>query len=128
MRTRTIAALVLAVLALPLLILGLIDPLEGGLALIAAIVLGVIVRLLSREPFPRFTWISVLTALGIGALVLGIALLRVPQAGPDGSVPSPLSGGLVALLWVYRVAVLVAIAGAVVYVLRVIRAVRREPR
>ena len=43
MRTRRIIAIVLAIIALPVLVVGLIDPLEGGLALLAGIALGVTV-------------------------------------------------------------------------------------
>ncbi|MBU3994678.1 MAG: hypothetical protein KKF42_02705 [Actinobacteria bacterium] len=53
MVARRWIAVVLAILAVPLLVLGLIDPLEGGIALLAVVVLGIIVWLLSRVRPPK---------------------------------------------------------------------------
>lgn len=127
MHTRRIVALVLAVLTLPFLVLGLIDPLEGGIALLVAIVLGVVVWAVSRVPVPRITWISMLVTVVIGATTLGIAIANLPiEMTPTGDVANPLSGGLVALNWIYRVGVLVTLAGAIVYIVKLVQAVRTK--
>ncbi|MDR7233964.1 hypothetical protein [Agrococcus sp. BE272] len=124
MRTRRIVAVVLGVLALPLLVLGLIDPLEGGLALLAAVALLALARVLSGEPVPRLLWIPIVVALALGVLLLAALALVPPPAEVDGSVGNPLGGGAAAGVWVYRAAVLVAIAGGVVYAVRIVRAAR----
>jgi hypothetical protein len=127
MRTRLISAIILAIIAIPVLVLGLIDPLEGGIALLVAVALVVVARLLSRVPVPKLTWIPMAAAIAIGALVLSLVIFANPSAQGDGSVPSPANATVIALLWTYRVAVLVSIAGAVVHVVRLIRAVRMSP-
>ena len=78
MRPRLIAGLVLGVLALPIVFLGLIDPLEGGLALLLALTIGVVVRLLSGVPVPRLAWISMVATLAIGVLALALAIAGMP--------------------------------------------------
>ncbi|SFI58758.1 MULTISPECIES: hypothetical protein [Microbacterium] len=60
----------------------------------------------------------------MGATILTLAVFATSAEPVDGTVANPLAGGVVALLWVYRVAVLVAVAGAVEYLVRLVRAVR----
>ncbi len=127
MKIRRIIAIVVAFVALPLLLLGLIDPLEGGLALLAAIVLGFVVWLLSRVRIPKLAWISMIATVVIGAIVLIIAITKVPVPDASGTVVSPLSGGILGLLWVYRLGVLVTLAGAVLYVVRLFQSLRQRP-
>jgi hypothetical protein len=55
-RSRLVVSLILGIIALPVIFVGLIDPLEGGLALLVAVGLGVAVRLLSGVPLPRLAW------------------------------------------------------------------------
>jgi hypothetical protein len=126
MNTRRVVAVVLAVLAMPILALGLIDPLEGGLALLGVIALAIVVRLLSRVRMPKLAWISMLATVTIGAATLVIAATTVRSGGSTGEAMSPLSAGTVVLLWVYRVGVLVTLAGAVLYLVRLFGA-RRTP-
>lgn len=108
-----------------LLVVGLIDPLEGGLALLGAIALLIVVRLLSRVvAIPKLAWIPVAIAAALGVTVMSLAVFATPAAPVDGAVADPLAGGALALLWVYRVAVLIAVAGAVQYLVGLARAVR----
>lgn len=51
-------SLILGILALPVIVIGLIDPLEGGLALLVVMALGVVTRLLSGILAPRLAWMS----------------------------------------------------------------------
>lgn len=124
MRTRVIVATVLAIAALPLLAFGLIDPLEGGLALIVAIALAVAVRLLSRVTFPRLAWISMLVSVAIGVTTIIVAVTGEPVETAPGTVLSPMSGWAIVLLWAYRLAVLVTLAGAVLYVVQLFQALK----
>jgi hypothetical protein len=124
MKTRKVIAVVLAVLAMPILLLGLIDPLEGGIALLGAIALAIVVRLLSRVRIPKLAWISMLATVAVGVITIVIAITAVPPAGRSGQVMSPISGATILLLWVYRVGVVVTLVGAVIYLVRLFRSLR----
>lgn len=80
MRTRRIAAAVLGGLALPLLVLGLIDPLEGGLALLAAVAAVALAHVLSGVPVPRLLWISIL-----GGVLYVVRLVRAARPSAAGA-------------------------------------------
>jgi hypothetical protein len=123
-RTRLLIGTVVGVIAALLLVFGLINPLEGGIALLAATLVLVVVRLVSRVPVPKLAWISVTVAIALGVTVLSIVIFWNPPQTTDGKVPNPFNPAVIGLLWAYRLAVLVAIAGAVQYVVRLIRAVR----
>lgn len=125
MRTRRIIAIVVAMVTVPLLVFGLIDPLEGGIALLVAIVLGVVVWALARVPLPRLLWISLIATVAIGALTLGLAILELDGDTGSGTAANPMLP-LAALLWVWRAGVLVVLAGAVLYIVRLFRSLR-EP-
>ena len=129
MRPRLITSLIVGVITLPALVIGLIDPLEGGLALLVALGLAVAVRLLSDVPVPRLAWISFAATLAVGALALVLAIVGMPtdagqEVGPDVTAPNPLSAGVRMLVWVYRIGVLVVLAGGVVYLVRIAQALR----
>ena len=133
MRPRLIASLILGIVTLPVLFVGLIDPLEGGIALLVALGLGVGVRLLSGVPLPRLTWIPLLATIAVGALALILAMAGMPsdtvqEVGPDATAPNPLSAGVRLLVWVYRLGVLVVLVGGVVYLVRIGRALGAASR
>ena len=130
MKGRRITGLVLAVCALPLLFLGLIDPLEGGIALALGAVLGLGAWLVSRVPVPRFTWISLAVSAGIGVLtLLAAVVLRDPvsidSTTGEATATNPFATVPIAiiLLWLYRLSVLVTLAGGVYCVVRIARAI-----
>ncbi len=129
-KTRHVIGLVLTILGLPLISFGLIDPLEGGIALIIGALLGLGAWLVSRVPVPKFTWISLAVSVGLGVLtLLAAALLRDPASvdGATGEVTAtnPFATVPVAiiLLWAYRLSILVTLAGAILYVVRIARAI-----
>jgi hypothetical protein len=126
MPTRRIIAIVLTITALPLTILGLIDPLEGGLALLGAIILVLVAWALSRVAVPRLAWIAGLVTVVIGATTIAIAISAIGAGQqPDaGTVMSPGVGMLHVLIWAYRLGVVVTLAGAVVYVVRLFKSHR----
>lgn len=128
-RPRLVASLILGIITLPVIVIGLIDPLEGGLALLVALGLAIAVRLLSGVPVPRLAWVSFAATLAVGALALVLAVIGMPsdvgqQVGPDVTAPNPVNAGVRILVWVYRVGVLVLLVGGVVYLVRIARAVR----
>lgn len=124
MHTRMVIGLVIAIIALPFLVFGLIDPLEGGIALLAAIALGIAAWLVSRVPVPRLAWIAALVTVVLGAITLGIAIFSLPVETAPDTVAAPLSGGLVVWNWLYRVGVLVTVAGWVIYLIRLVKSLR----
>ena len=132
-RTRLIASLILGIVTLPVLFLGLIDPLEGGIALLVATGLGAVVRLLSGVPLPRLAWIASLATIGVGVLALLLAMAGMPaetaqEVGPEATAPNPLNAGVRLLVWAYRLGVLVVLIAAVVYLVRIGRALRAVAR
>jgi hypothetical protein len=124
LRARLVSAIVVLAIAVLLLVLALIDPLEGGIALLVGIVLLVVVLSLSRVAVPKLLWISVALAVALGATILSLVIFATPAAPVDGAVANPLNGSVIGLLWVYRVAVLCAVAGAVQYLVRLVRTAR----
>ena len=120
MRTRRIIAIVLAFVTLPFLVFGLIDPLEGGIALLVAIVLGVVVWALARVPLPKLLWIALIATVAIGALTLGIAIFTIEEATGPGTATNPVLP-VAALVWVWRAGVLVVLAGAIFYIVQLFR-------
>jgi hypothetical protein len=129
-KTRRIIGLILAVVALPLVFFGLIDPLEGGIALVAGALLGLGAWLVSRVPVPKFTWISLAVSGGLGILtLLAAVVLRDPvsvdSATGEATATNPLATVPIAviLLWLYRLSVLVTLAGGIYYVVKIARAI-----
>lgn len=128
MRVARWIAVVLAFLALPLLVVGLIDPLEGGVALLTAGALGGIIGALSRVAPPKLLWIAYAATMVLGAIVIGIAVAFMPPmtAGPgdpEVTVQNPLRW-LFALNWVWRLGVVVTAVGWVMWIVRLIRAAK----
>ena len=123
--------LVLAILAVPMVFVGLIDPLEGGLALLLALALGFGARVLTRVPVPRLAWIPMVVSIGVGALTLVLVAIAMPdaadspQTGPEAAAPNPESVGVRLLSWGYRLGVLVTLIGAIVYVAHIVRQLRQ---
>lgn len=121
---RAIVGLIVAVLTIPLLILGLIDPLEGGVALLAAAILIAGTRLVSKVPIPRLEWISWLVAMLVGIAAIAWAMLeRAAQNQAPGGIEG-LPIGVIVMLVIYEIAVVVTVAGGVQYVVRLARSVR----
>ena len=132
-RSRLVASLVLGAMTLPIIFVGLIDPLEGGIALLVAVILGVVVRLLSGVPLPRLAWVAMAAtlAVGVGALVLAVVTMPGEQAqvvGPEATAPNPLNATVRVLVWVYRLGVIAVLVGAVGYLVRIGQVLRGGPR
>lgn len=124
-RNRLRIAVVLSIIGLALTVIALIDPLEGGLALLVAIGLAVAARALSRMPIPRLELVGLIAAVAVAVVTIAILLVTEAGAGAGdpGEAANPLIGGAV-LNWVYRLTVAVAIAGAVQYAARLVRRLR----
>lgn len=123
MRTRLIVSLVLAMASIPILTLGLIDPLEGGVALLLGFLIGFAIRLLSGIPVPRFAWIALVVTAAIGVLALALAIPQFSAGMPDvAAEPQAAFRPLALLRWGWRLGVLAVIAGAVWYAARIVQA------
>lgn len=109
MKFRSVAGKSLLVLVLPFVFLGLIDPLEGGLALIAATFIYALAFWLLRKAPSRWLWIPFLATLLIGGGTILLAIFG-GREGEFGPMPPPLIIGL----WLYRAAVVAALIGALV--------------
>lgn len=114
---RLLIGKILLFLALPFVFLGLIDPLEGGLALIVAAVIYLVGFLLLRRFPTKLLWISFSVAILVGAAALVMAIMRLDFTNQ----PQPISFPLIALLWAYRVAVLVTLAAGIREAVRLLR-------
>lgn len=109
MKTRRIIAFILMILVLPLLVLGLIDPLEGGIALIAAMVIYVVAFVLAGHRPPGMLWIPFVVAIVVGALTLWFAIANLEFT----STPEPLNLPVRIGIWVYRAAVALTLVGGI---------------
>lgn len=107
-KSRKVSSRTLFILAIPLVVLGLIDPLEGGLALMAAALVYLGAFLLAGHGPRKILWIPFASAIGIGTVVLAVALFGVDRVGETQPM-IPLALGN----WIYRGAVLVTLAGAI---------------
>ena len=119
---RQAIGLVIAVITIPFLAIGLVDPLEGGVALIVAGALILVTRLVSRLPVPRVEWIAWTATVVVGMVTIAVAYVmwRDGTTGPGRDMP----WGLGLLLVLYEVGVAATIIGGVIYVVRHVKALR----
>ena len=107
---RQVISGVLLLIAVPFVALGLIDPLEGGLALLLVGTLYLAGFLLASRKPRKILWISYLVAIVVGATQLTLALVIRASTAPGSDPIIPLAMGN----WVYRAAVVVLLAAAVI--------------
>jgi uncharacterized membrane protein YjjP (DUF1212 family) len=125
MHARRIVGAAIACVMVLVLVPGLIDPLEGGVALLLGGILAGLAWLIGRTPLPRLGWISWSAAVGVGVLAIAIAIATDPgtraQEGLTGLPPI-----LILLLAGYEAAVLLTIAGGVRYAIACIQGAREH--
>lgn len=115
-RPRKIIARILLIVSLPIVFLGLIDPLEGGIALLLS-VLTLSVAFLMAGTWPsKALWIPFVLTLVVGAIALLVAIFGLDRANNQ-----PQLLPLIALLWAYRALVVVTLVGLVREVIRAFR-------
>lgn len=107
---------VLLVAVMPVLFFGLIDPLEGGLALLLATLIYAVAFWLRREKPSRSLWIPLVAALAIGTVVLAVAIF-VSASGPGNSLHILLVAGN----WIYRAAVIATLVGGLLTLVNAFR-------
>ena len=106
---KLIIARVLFFLALPFVFIGLVDPLEGGISLLIAGLIYLVAFLLIKKKPKKSLWVSYLTAIIVGAIVLGFAMFIYFTQGDQDTLSRFVVGGN----WFYRVAVLATMAGGI---------------
>jgi hypothetical protein len=104
----------LLITAIPFLVFGLIDPLEGGISLIIAWGIYLAAFIVGRSKPPRYLWLPLLVATLIGLIVLVLATFRYQLVGEEQAFPIALVVGN----WLYRAAVLTSLVGGVITVIR----------
>ena len=124
MNARHIIGLVLAVLTIPLFLLGLIDPVEGGVALLVAGALLLGTWLVSRIPVPRLEWIAWTATVSLAVVTVAIASVLWTQGitGPGRE----LAWWMWALIGAYEIGVLATLGGGIQYLVRHAKALRHH--
>jgi uncharacterized protein YqfA (UPF0365 family) len=116
MAKSKLISIILLGLNLPILFVGLIDPLEGGLALLLAGVVFAIALLVGRTKPPVYLWVSYLAAIVIGVLTI-VAALTIGRQAPY----EPLNPIVRIGVWVYRLAVAGTLVSTVIFWIGLIR-------
>lgn len=119
--SRRIIARVLLIVSLPIVFLGLIDPLEGGIALLLSVAT-LSFAFLAAGYWPRKTlWVPFLLAIVVGAIALLVAIFGLDRA--DNASPM---FPLITLIWLYRALVVAALVGLAMEVIRIFKASKFE--
>lgn len=114
-KTRIAVGLFVQLVSLVLALFSWIDPLEGGAAMVAATLVSGVSYAIGRVRIPKLTWISAVVGL---AIMAAFWILYIQEVPPDPSQLTTFmpSTGLLLLLWFFRAASIVFMAGAVFYV------------
>ncbi len=122
MHTRHVIGLVLAILTIPVLALGLFDPMEGGVAMLVAGLLILGTWLVSRVPVPRLEWMSWAATVGVAMVAIASAVVSwtTEGTGPGRNVP----WWLVTLIALYELGVVVTFVSGILYAVRLLHVVR----
>ena len=109
MQARSLVSKILFLLAIPFVFLGLIDPLEGGISLLAALGIYLLAFLLAKQKPKRYLWVPFLVSVFVGgaALAYAIAIRTVSQMEGAAAIP------VVVGVWLYRAAVITLLVGSV---------------
>lgn len=112
--TRIQIAMVIQLVAVMFSFMTWIDPLEGGVAMALATGISGFAWIIGRVPLPKFTWISATAGLALMVIFWVIYISEIP-ADPSEATTFVPSTFLLSLLWIYRVAAVAFISGAVFY-------------
>lgn len=124
MRASQVIGLGLSGLAVPVLLVGLLDPLEGSLAFVVGGALLLFAYATSRIQVPALAWVGWLVAVVAGAAAVGGAVWTQTGGLDQEAVRGGAPAWVLVLLAVYEAAVVVTAAGAVQYAVRLARSVR----
>lgn len=116
-RVRQILYRALLIAVLPVLFFGLIDPLEGGIALLLALAVYTVTFSIGGIRPKKYLWIPFVTSLGIGAVVLAAAIYIYSRDGEPEQFPYGLLVGNI----IYALSVMVTIGGAILSAIQAFR-------
>lgn len=120
MKNRLAIALVIQLVAVLFSFNGWVDAWFGGAAIVMVALLTIVAWLIGRVPIPPLTWISLLAAIVLSAVTVGLLVVSYDPMGSDAQfADNSLSSTISALNIVFRVAAVAVIAGTVFYAMRI---------
>jgi hypothetical protein len=124
MSIRLLIAAAVQVVAFLFSLLGWIDPLEGGAAIVLSALAMGIAFVIGRVRIPRLTWISVASTLLLAVVIIAIVINNAPTEPTTATVANSIPPVVSALLWVYRAGSVAVMAGQAFYAIRIVAARR----
>ena len=120
MKLRLTIALLIQIVAILFSLIGWVDALEGGAAVVIVALLTVAAWTVGRVRIPKLTWISLVSAIVLSIATVGLLLATYDPAASDAQFANnPMSGTISALNIAFRVAAVAVIAGSVFYAVRI---------
>ncbi|MBJ7433114.1 MAG: hypothetical protein JHC62_01555 [Microbacteriaceae bacterium] len=120
MRLRLTIAVVIQIVAILFSLMGWVDALQGGAAVVMVGLLTLATRLISRVTIPKLTWMSLAAAIVLSVATVSLLVIAYdPMASDNQFADSPFSATISGLNIVYRVAAVAVIAGTVFYAVRI---------
>lgn len=120
MRLRLTIALVIQIVAILFSLMGWVDALQGGAAVVMVGLLTLATRLIGRVTIPKLTWMSLTAAVVLSVATVSLLVIAYdPMASDSQFADSPFSSTISGLNIVFRVAAVAVIAGTVFYAVRI---------
>jgi len=120
MRLRLTIALVIQIVAILFSLMGWVDALQGGAAVVMVGLLTLATRLIGRVTIPKLTWMSLTAAVVLSVATVSLLVIAYdPMASDSQFADSPFSSTISGLNIVFRVAAVAVIAGTVFYAIRI---------
>lgn len=120
MRLRLTIALVIQLIAILFSLMGWVDALQGGAAVVMVALLTIVVRVVGRVTIPKLTWMSLAAAIVLSIATVSLLVIAYdPLASDSQFANSPYSPAIEALNIAFRVAAVAVIAGSVFYAVRI---------
>jgi hypothetical protein len=126
MKIRLTIALAVQAVAILFSLIGWVDALQGGAAVVIVVLLTVSSWLLGRVRIPVLTWASLVSAVVLSIVTVALLVIAYDPTASDSQFENnPWSSTISMLNVVFRVAAVAVIAGAVFYAVKIVDARRR---
>jgi hypothetical protein len=120
MKLRLTIALMVQIVAILFSLIGWVDALQGGAAIVIVALLTVLAWALGRVRLPVLTWGSLLAAMVLSVATVALLVIAYDPLASDAQFANnPMSDTISALNIVFRVAAVAVIAGSVFYAVRI---------
>jgi hypothetical protein len=120
MKFRLTIALMVQIVAILFSLIGWVDALQGGAAIVIVALLTVLAWALGRVRLPVLTWGSLLAAMVLSVATVALLVIAYDPLASDAQFANnPMSDTISALNIVFRVAAVAVIAGSVFYAVRI---------